>query len=255
MPPRSFIRSVEVFHLLVLRAMEARIDRASYVVKGGVNLRAWFGSPRYSQDLDLDAVAGTPHRLRDRFDALLASRVFQTLLASQDLSVLHVSRPKQTETTQRWKFQISSPASELPLPTRVEFSRRGSDKAYELAPARPEVVQVYGLSPPTANHYTAPAAIRQKIGALAGRREPQARDIFDLDHLFRATGADPRPLPPSLRDLLPTAIERAIDTPLEVFRSQVVPFLTSEHQEIFGTAAAWDRMRESVVDRLAGLRA
>jgi len=245
---------VEAFHLLFLRALETRLDRKGYVVKGGVNLRAWFGSARYSEDLDLDALSGEPHVLRENVDATLTSQVFQTLLRSQGLRVTRISKPKQTETTQRWKLEIASASGRLPLHTKIEFSRRGSDEPYSLDPACSEVVRAYGLPAPTANHYTAPAALRQKIGALAGRREPQARDIWDLDHLLRTTGADPRPLPESLSDALPQAIERVLDTPFDIFRSQVVPFLTPEHQEIFGTPEAWDRMRDLVFDRLSELR-
>src|SRR5436309_8697842 len=100
------IQEVEVFHLLFLRALETRLDRKCYVVKGGVNLRSWFGSARYSEDLDLDAVSGETHVLRDGVDLVLASAAFQTLLRSQKLVVSRISKPKQTETTQRWKFEI-----------------------------------------------------------------------------------------------------------------------------------------------------
>lgn len=245
---------MELFHLLFLRALETRLDRKSYVVKGGVNLRAWFGSARYSEDLDLDVVSTETHVLRDRVDQVLSSTALQTLMRSQRLQVGRISRPKQTETTQRWKLEIAGESSRLPLHTKIEFSRRGSEEPYILEPARPEVVRVYGLPAPTANHYTAAAAVRQKIGALVGRKEPQARDIWDLDHLFRTrTDADPRPLPPRLREALTPAVERVLETSFAVFRSQVVPFLTDEHQEIFGTPEAWDRMREGVVDRLTEL--
>jgi predicted nucleotidyltransferase component of viral defense system len=252
--PRLPIQEVEVFHLLFLRALETRLDRKSYVVKGGVNLRSWFGSARYSEDLDLDAVSGEPYALRDGVDLVLASAAFQTLLRSQSLLVSRTSKPKQTETTQRWKFEIVGEGSRLPLHTKIEFSRRGSDEPYRLEPARSEIVQVYGLPPPTANHYTAAAAVRQKIGALVGRKEPQARDIWDLDHLFRTrTDADPRPLPARIKRALTTALDRVFETPFADFKSQVVPFLTPEYQEIFGTSEAWDRMREGVIDRLTEL--
>jgi len=254
MSSRTPIQEVELFHLLFLRAVETRLDRKSYVVKGGVNLRAWFGSARYSEDLDLDAISVESHFLRDRVEQVLSSAMFETLLRSQGLRVTRTSRPKQTETTQRWKLEIVGQSGRLPLHTKIEFSRRGSEEPFILEPARPEVVRVYGLPAPTANHYTAAAAVRQKIGALVGRKEPQARDIWDLDHLFRTRpDADPRPLPPRLQQALDAAVDRVLETPFAVFQSQVVPFLTVEHQEIFGTSEAWDRMREGVVDRLTEL--
>lgn len=84
---RPPLQHIECFHLVLLRLLEARVDRAGWVVKGGVNLRAWFGSRRYSEDLDIDAVRGQPHVLEDRVDRLLASRPFSELLATQGLAL------------------------------------------------------------------------------------------------------------------------------------------------------------------------
>ncbi len=239
---RTPIEQIECFHLVFLRLLESRLDRASWVVKGGVNLRAWFGSLRYSEDLDIDIVRGSVHRLTEKIDKLVSSSAFRDLLAAQDLALVRSSKPKQTETTQRWKFEIRSGDAPVPLHTRLEFSRRGSAEEYVLAPVRPEIVRPYGLLAPTANHYTARSAVRQKIQALSDRAETQARDIWDLEHLLRTTQADPRPLTPRL--------QKALALPYDVFKAQVVPYLAPEHQELYGTRDAWARIRELVVDRL-----
>jgi len=250
----SQLQAVEAFHLAFLRVLEAKVDRSAYVVKGGVNLRAWFGSIRYSEDLDLDVMRGQVFELRDSVDALLASRAFGDLLKTQGLTVSRVSKPKQTETTQRWKLELEAVGQAMPLHTKIEFSRRGSDDECILEPVLSEIVRPYGIPAPTANHYTAASAMRQKVGALAGRRETQARDVWDLDHLFRTTKADPRPLPPSIRKALPAALDRVMDMPFEAFRAQVVAYLAPEHQDLYGTAEAWQRMQELVIDRLAELQ-
>ncbi|MCI0652634.1 MAG: nucleotidyl transferase AbiEii/AbiGii toxin family protein [Planctomycetes bacterium] len=155
MDTRLPFQEVEVFHLLFLRALETRLDRKCYVVKDGVNLRSWFGSARYSEDLDLDAVSIESYILGERVDYLLGSAAFRTLLTSQSLCVTRATKPKQTETTQRWKLEIVGPSGRLPLHTKIEFSRRASDEPYTLEPARPEIVQAYGLPAPTANHHAA----------------------------------------------------------------------------------------------------
>ena len=46
--------TVELFHLQFVRALGAGPDKAKYAIKGGCNLRFYFGSIRYSEDLDLD---------------------------------------------------------------------------------------------------------------------------------------------------------------------------------------------------------
>jgi predicted nucleotidyltransferase component of viral defense system len=248
---RTPVQHVEAFHLSLLRLLEARLDRATWVVKGGVNLRAWFGSLRYSEDLDLDVIGCPAHRLRDRFDSVVQSRALAELLTTQGLEILRVSKPKQIETTQRWKMELRASGASVPLHTKVEFSRRGTRlEDYALEPVRGDIVRPYGLPAPTTNHYTAPSAIRQKIRALAGRAEAQARDIWDLDHLLRTTQADPRPFPPDVREVLPEAFERALSLGYDVFKAQVVPYLSEENQAIWGTRTAWDRMCELVAGRL-----
>jgi predicted nucleotidyltransferase component of viral defense system len=245
------VEHVECFHLILLRLLEARLDRSQWVVKGGVNLRAWFGSHRYSEDLDIDVVKGQAHLLRERVDRLLASGTFANLLAVQGLRLVRSTKPKQTDTTQRWKFQIVGEGVSVPIPTRVEFSRRGTGgEEYVLEAARPEILRLYGLPAPTVNHYTAQAAVSHKIQALALRAETQARDVWDLDHLLRTAAVGLDGLSPVVRKLIPQAVERAVFLRYEMYKSQVVPFLTPEDQEVYGTADSWDRMRELVVDRL-----
>jgi predicted nucleotidyltransferase component of viral defense system len=248
---RLSIQHVECFHLVLLRLLEARLDRSIWVVKGGVNLRAWFGSHRYSEDLDIDVVRGQPHLLREKVDKLLASGSFTNLLATQGLRLERSTKPKQTDTTQRWKFQIIGEGVSVPMPTRVEFSRRGTGgEEYVLEAANPQILRSYGLPAPTVNHYTAQAAVSQKIRALASRAETQTRDVWDLDHLLRTTPVTVGALSSSVRKLIPQAVERALSLSYEMFRSQVVPYLEPEDEEVYGTADTWDRMCELVVDRL-----
>lgn len=44
--------AVETFHLHFVRLLFMGRDKANYIVKGGCNLRFFFGSVRYSEDLD-----------------------------------------------------------------------------------------------------------------------------------------------------------------------------------------------------------
>lgn len=221
MPARSLIQAIEAFHLVFLRALEAKVDRSLYIVKGGVNLRAWFGSLRYSEDLDLDVLRLEVFELRDKVDAVLRGPAFQILLRAQQLAVASSTKPNKTGTTQRWKFQLTAKEHGPTLHTKIEFSRRGAGDEFSLEPVLADLVRPHGIPPPTANHYTAAAATREEIGALAGQRETQARDIWDLEHLFRACRADPRPLPAATVNRLNTALERVMDMPYEAFKTQV----------------------------------
>lgn len=45
----------EAFHTLVLSHLRERVPLSQWRVKGGANLRLFFKSVRYSEDMDLDA--------------------------------------------------------------------------------------------------------------------------------------------------------------------------------------------------------
>ena len=55
----------EVFHLLFLRELVQSIPLSAFVLKGGANLRFFFGNIRYSEDMDIDASGIAVHLLRE----------------------------------------------------------------------------------------------------------------------------------------------------------------------------------------------
>ncbi len=245
--------AVETFHLAFLRVLEGSKERSRWAVKGGFNLRAWFGSPRRSEDLDLDAVAWPAHGLAERVDAALRSKDLELLLRTRGLRILRATKPKQTETTQQWKTALEGVSTSVPLHTKIEFSHRRSSGEFFLEPVTAELARAHGIPAATVNHYGAADAARQKIVALGSRRVVQARDVFDLEHLFRFARADPRPLGREAAACIASALERALDMPFDAYRSQVVPYLAPDAQELHGSRTAWERMHESVVDRLSEL--
>jgi predicted nucleotidyltransferase component of viral defense system len=60
--------TVELFHLHFLRLLAGGRDKSRFVLKGGCNLRFFFGSVRYSEDLDLNASGIALGALKDRVD-------------------------------------------------------------------------------------------------------------------------------------------------------------------------------------------
>src|SRR5689334_25332108 len=100
--------TIEVFHLLFLRAFGARVDKALYALKGGCNLRFFHKSIRYSEDIDLDIRTMSSATLRGNVDRVLDAPAFLQTLRAHQIEVARVSRPKQTETTQRWKVALRS---------------------------------------------------------------------------------------------------------------------------------------------------
>src|SRR3954471_22178362 len=97
-------QAIEVFHLLFMRAFGARVDKALFALKGGCNLRFFFKSIRYSEDIDLDIQKVSVSTLRNNVDRILTAPAFRQTLRAQQIEVVRASSPKQTETTQRWKI-------------------------------------------------------------------------------------------------------------------------------------------------------
>lgn len=244
---------IEFFHLAFLQVLQARLDQSRYVLKGGTNLRYFFGSLRYSEDIDLDAVEIEPWKLEAKIDEALSSPAIEILLRSGGLALDQVTKPKQTATTQRWKPMVTVAGRRSPVRTKIEFSHRSADPRRTLEAVPERMVVPYALRPPTMLHYTADAAIEQKVAALAQRSETQARDLFDLELLLRlhpeavATGA----IAPNTLDL---AVKRAVELPFQTFTDQVVRFLDAEIVELYDNPTAWASTQAFVAERLAELR-
>lgn len=166
------------------------MDPARYVLKGGANLRYFFGSERYSEDIDIDLIEPVPWSLEDQVDTALASTALRKLLAIGDLKLAEHGSAKQTETTHRWKVGIEAPGTSTLISSKVEFSNRSVEGEYVLDFLPQEVVEPYALRPPSLQHYGPAAATAQKVAALAGRTHAQARDVFDLELLLRRQPLD-----------------------------------------------------------------
>ncbi|MEX1263938.1 MAG: nucleotidyl transferase AbiEii/AbiGii toxin family protein [Actinomycetota bacterium] len=242
---------VEYFHLAFLQVLQARLDQTRYVVKGGVNLRYFFDSQRYSEDIDLDAVAIEPWALAEKVDKVLASPATSALLRTRGLEVQESTKPKQTDTTQRWKVLIKVSGRRELVRTKIEFSHRPSDPRRLLEAVPDRVVAPYALRAPTMLHYLADAAVEQKVVALARRSETQARDVFDLELLLR-TRRDVVGARLIDEDILAAAVDRAFGLPFEAFQDQVLPFLDPEVAELYDNPETWRQMQTLVADRLAG---
>ena len=247
----SAIQAVEDFHLQFARLLLAGPDKDAFAIKGGCNLRFFFGSARYSEDIDLDVSERVPvHVLKDKVARILSGTPLALTLRNRGLRVVGSSAPKQTETTQRWKVSLELEGHATPLPTKVEFSRRGTTDQAVLEPVVPSILAEHQSMLFLAPHYPLDAAIRQKVQALADRREVQARDVFDLGAvLLPRAGGRLEPLDALGVDLL-VAQERAMTLGFGDYQSQVVSYLDPVHVASLGTPAAWDTLQLQAVDYL-----
>ena len=187
-----------------------------------------------------------PWSLVATIDKVLESPALAIILRGPGLAVTGFSKPKQTGTTNRWKVALAVEGHGQAVRTKIEFSSRGEDPRFALGVVPERVVKAYALRAPRVQHYLLEAAIEQKVSALAGRSETQARDVFDLDHLLRRHPVEAVDIPAELRG---GAIERALALPWEAFEDQVLPFIEPEAAELLD-ASAWDQMQLHVVETL-----
>lgn len=242
--------SIELFHLLFLGQLGQKLDKRRFVLKGGCNLRFYFKSPRYSEDMDLDIRAEPVDLLREKVSGILDSKPFKQILQVREIEIEHFTESKQTETTQRWKLGLVFSDSELPIPTKIEFSRRGVGEVVAFEAIDPDITRHYGLTPIMISHYPAAEAVRQKVQALISRSTTQARDVFDL-YLLLAAGQG-RDVFEKLKPLdRENAQAKAMSVDYAMFKSQVAAYLPAEIQRSYDSLF-WDAAVLKVVEDLGG---
>lgn len=239
------LQSREVFHLEFLRRFgrSAKVD--NYALKGGVNLRFFFQSSRYSEDMDLDVSGIRVDILKDMVMGILEARSFQETLRPWGIEKVtppNIHKAKQTETTQRFKAHLLMSDGE-DLFTKIEFSRRGLKEKAIVQSVSDVILRAYKMPPLLVAHYAIGAAIAQKIGALAMRSALQARDIFDLYVLSSQVGEDDLSLKPATVALLAKAHERVFKVTFEQFRDTIVSYLAPEDQRTYATPDIWDEIK------------
>jgi len=247
----STIAQIELFHLMFLRQFNIQIDTNLYAIKGGCNLRFFFNSNRYSEDLDIDVCIIQQQTLINKVNKILTSLSLLKLLQGYGISRIETSSPKQTQTTQRWKIQIISENSVLPYHTKIEFSRRSEFINASIDNIGMKLCQIYRLPPMRLCHYDLQDAMAQKLLALANRSITQARDIFDIYHLLHISK-------PSLtislkKNTLKKAQEALLSINFEDYKSQVVTFLAEEQQKIFDNKDYWNVIINEVFHYINGL--
>lgn len=245
----------EVFHLLFLQEFLRKFDPKLVVLKGGVNLRFFFKSPRYSEDMDFDVKTASLQSLKNN--------VLRSLKAlSRPMNVYGVSEivapamksAKQTETTQRFKIHLHT-SSGLDLFTKIEFSRRGLSEGFRFEKVTDQVLRHYQLGPVLVQHYESEAAFVQKVQALAGRVEVQSRDVFDLYQLLSfLPDSGSMALKKKLkRKLCQQAAQRAEEISFKEYREAVVAYLSEADQNIYGLEEVWEQMKNRVSQSLINL--
>ncbi len=245
----------EVFHLEFLRWFGRKLEGNDYALKGGVNLRFFFKSIRYSEDMDLDIQKVGVERVTKTVTEILASRGFSDSLKSFGIEKVvppDIAKAKQTKTTQRFKIHLLTQSGE-DLFTKIEFSRRGFKGSAVIESVSAEILRSYKMAPLLVPHYEASSAIEQKIQALAQRSVLQARDIFDLFLLRSQCEKSQQKRIEVGKAVLKTAYANIFLVEFAQFRESVAAYLGAEDQKTYSSQEVWDEMKLKTADFLEDL--
>jgi predicted nucleotidyltransferase component of viral defense system len=240
---------VELFHLLFLSQLGRKLAKNLYAIKGGCNMRFYFNSIRYSEDMDIDIKTISKETLQKNVNQILNSTPFKNILQSHGIEILNSSEPKQTKITQRWKISLKSSISSLPLNTKIEFSRRGFDGEMSFEAINSQILRQYSLPPIMANHYSIESMYSQKILALALRTETQSRDIFDLYLLLNAKDNLKLQDKDAIENLS-LARDNALSVTFSDFKGQVIAYLPEDYHSQYEDESVWNSIVEKVVRSL-----
>ena len=235
----------EVFHLEFLRWFSRKMNAESYSLKGGVNLRLFFQSIRYSEDMDIDITGIRVDKVKKTVMDILSTRGFGDnlkLFGIEKIIPPNITKAKQTETTQRFKIHLLISSGE-DLFTKVDISRRGMKGTTIVEPVSSTILRSYKMGPLLVPHYDTASAVVQKIHALAQRSVLQARDIFDLFVLSSQYTKTRRNTYELSKTVLKTAYENIFLVGFPQFRDTVVSYLGSEDQKSYSSPAVWNEVK------------
>jgi predicted nucleotidyltransferase component of viral defense system len=244
----------EVFHLEFLRWFSRKLPSGRYCLKGGVNLRLFFKSIRYSEDMDIDIIGTRVDKIKKIVMEILSVRGFSDSLKSFGIEKIvppDMAKAKQTETTQRFKIHLLTSAGE-DLFTKIEFSRRATKGRVIVEPVAAPFLRSYKMAPLLVPHYDADSAVIQKIHALAQRSVLQARDIFDLFWLSsqcEGTALEGH----ASKSVLKTAYDNIFQVGFTQFRDTVVAYLGDEDKQGYSSSQGWDEIKLTVAPLLEEL--
>ncbi|MEA1927471.1 MAG: nucleotidyl transferase AbiEii/AbiGii toxin family protein [Candidatus Auribacterota bacterium] len=252
----SSLQVREIFHLEFLRELVKAIPSSTFVLKGGSNIRFFFGSIRYSEDMDIDVREIPVHKLQSKCLEIINSRTLLNRLNTfgiEDIVPPDMRYAKQTETVQRFKVHLITSSGE-DLFTKIEFSRRGFDPAYKSEAISNAVLAGYYLPPLIIPHYQAEAVLKQKINALVSRKKVEARDVFDLFTLSpRSENLQIKNILTLSSEVTRLARERVYSIDYRQYRGQVVEYLSYEDRNYYDTPEMWDEIRLVVLGLLKRL--
>lgn len=157
-----------------------RLGADRYVLKGGMAMRALYGSARLTKDVDFDC----EDSISDRSLATRISGALERSARSAGIVEQKIDRTKAGERASRWRL-IGRTRDGIAVTWEIELSRRGvpDPRFVETRTVQPPFD--YSIAPFVARVYGEAAMAAGKVNALLSDNRSVPRDVYDLADLVR----------------------------------------------------------------------
>jgi predicted nucleotidyltransferase component of viral defense system len=159
-----------------------------YILKGGMAMRALYGSARLTKDVDFDC----EDPISDRSLATRIPNALEQAARSAGIVEQKIERTKSGERASRWRL-AGRTRDGTAVTWEVELSRRGVPAARFVETRTIQPPYEYTITPFVARVYSGTAMAAAKVNALLSDNRSVPRDVYDLADLVRR-GASPVPL-------------------------------------------------------------
>jgi predicted nucleotidyltransferase component of viral defense system len=150
-----------------------------YILKGGMAMRALYGSARLSKDVDFDCADSIP----DRSLATPIPNALEQAARSAGIVEQKIDRTKSGERASRWRL-AGRTRDGTAVTREVEISRRGVPAARFVETRTIQPPYEYTITPFVARVYSDTAMAAAKVNALLSDNRSVPRDVYDLDDLI-----------------------------------------------------------------------
>jgi predicted nucleotidyltransferase component of viral defense system len=226
-----------------------RQGASRFILKGGMAMRALYGSVRLTKDVDFDC-EGTVSQ--QSMQSHLPKALLQAARIA-GLTGIDVTQTKKANLSNRWRVRGATGAG-LHVTWEVEISRRGIPPAQFIETRRFEVPAAYRLPNFTVRVYGPAAMAGGKVNALLSDNRSVPRDVYDLHELIRQQ-ADPtllwiqrvsRKVLQSKRKLVTAKIDRI---GFDLANAELLPYIAPDIRAMID-AARWDEIRLEVAEQV-----
>lgn len=216
-----------------------------YILKGGMAMRALYGSARLTKDVDFDC----EDSLSSQSMSARITRALQHAGREAGLTGANVEQTKDGERASRWRL-TGATREGVAITWEVELSRRGVPHAAYIETTTIQPPFDYRVAPFVARVYAESAMAASKVNALLSDLRSVPRDVYDLYDLA-SRGATPvelwiAHLPREMLERKKAmALEKISAIGFELANAELLPYLARDVRATIN-AKRWDDIRLAV---------